>query len=266
MLTKDVYGHTNVPILFYPSIIIIIIVNLIPLAGVLLWDWDIFTIILLYWLEIPVLVIWHCITVIINPLYGWRNIIEMREYSWLIYYVLAFFFIALSAYLKPSIPGIGKSPWDIITFYLLNKKLWIPLTLLLISQVTGLRGKPLPGQPYAENATEADASAISPEEMTVKTAQGTFKIKKIEIPRLNKQVTALDKKIKKEKHLMEHSYIGFMERMGAMFLFVCVGFIAQLVLKFTSLSKSNFEIIFLLLFILAKTIVEVAFYVNKPEP
>lgn len=43
----------------YPSVIVLIVVNLIPLIGVLFFQWDIFTIIFLYWLESAVIGIFN---------------------------------------------------------------------------------------------------------------------------------------------------------------------------------------------------------------
>lgn len=34
-----------------PSLVALVLANLIPLAGVLLWDWEVFAILVLYWLE-----------------------------------------------------------------------------------------------------------------------------------------------------------------------------------------------------------------------
>jgi Family of unknown function (DUF6498) len=42
----------------HPSRILILISNLIPLAGVYWWGWDVFQILLLYWMQTVLLVVW----------------------------------------------------------------------------------------------------------------------------------------------------------------------------------------------------------------
>ena len=52
-------------IFFYPSSLVLILVNLIPLLGVLFFSWDIFTVIILYWMESAVI--------------GFFNILKMQK-------------------------------------------------------------------------------------------------------------------------------------------------------------------------------------------
>src|SRR3989339_2002813 len=51
--------------LLYPSGLILILVNLTPIIGLLFWDWDFFTIIILYWMESAVV--------------GFFNILKMQR-------------------------------------------------------------------------------------------------------------------------------------------------------------------------------------------
>ena len=52
-------------IFFYPSSLVLILVNLIPLAGVLYFGWDVFTVIVLYWMESAVV--------------GFFNVLKMQK-------------------------------------------------------------------------------------------------------------------------------------------------------------------------------------------
>ena len=49
--------------LFYPSTLILIAANLVPLIGVLLWDWDAFVLLVLYWLETAVIAFWTVVRI-----------------------------------------------------------------------------------------------------------------------------------------------------------------------------------------------------------
>jgi len=52
-------------ILFYPSSLFLIVANTMPLLGALYWSWDIFTIIILYWMESAVI--------------GFFNLLKMKK-------------------------------------------------------------------------------------------------------------------------------------------------------------------------------------------
>jgi hypothetical protein len=43
---------------FFPSTILVLIADLIPLAGVLWWGWDAFVLLMLYWMETAVIAFW----------------------------------------------------------------------------------------------------------------------------------------------------------------------------------------------------------------
>ncbi|MEA2870652.1 MAG: hypothetical protein QOH67_628 [Hyphomicrobiales bacterium] len=49
--------------LFYPSSLILIAANLLPLAGVLFWRWDAFVILVLYWFETAIIGFWTLVRV-----------------------------------------------------------------------------------------------------------------------------------------------------------------------------------------------------------
>ena len=43
----------------YPSVIILIVANLVPLYGVLFWGWDLFTLMMAYWMETAAIGFWN---------------------------------------------------------------------------------------------------------------------------------------------------------------------------------------------------------------
>ena len=53
--------------LLYPSTLLLIGANLVPLIGVLLWDWDAFVLLMLYWLETAVIAFWTVVRIATMP-------------------------------------------------------------------------------------------------------------------------------------------------------------------------------------------------------
>jgi hypothetical protein len=49
------------------STLVLIVANLVPLAGVVFWGWDVFVLLILYWLETAVIGFWTMVRVIIMP-------------------------------------------------------------------------------------------------------------------------------------------------------------------------------------------------------
>jgi len=45
----------------YPSVIILIVANLVPLYGVMVWGWDLFTLMLAYWMETLAIGFWNIV-------------------------------------------------------------------------------------------------------------------------------------------------------------------------------------------------------------
>lgn len=43
----------------YPSVVILIVANLVPLYGVLFWGWDLFTLMMAYWMETAAIGFWN---------------------------------------------------------------------------------------------------------------------------------------------------------------------------------------------------------------
>lgn len=49
------------------STLVLIAINLVPLAGVVFWGWDVFVLLILYWLETAVIGFWTMVRVLIMP-------------------------------------------------------------------------------------------------------------------------------------------------------------------------------------------------------
>lgn len=53
--------------LLYPSTLILLAANLVPLVGVLAWGWDAFVLLVLYWLETAVIAFWTIVRIATTP-------------------------------------------------------------------------------------------------------------------------------------------------------------------------------------------------------
>jgi Family of unknown function (DUF6498) len=60
--------------LLQPSALILIGTNLFPLIGVIVWDWDGFILLMLYWLETAVIAFWTVVRVATMPRSWLENI------------------------------------------------------------------------------------------------------------------------------------------------------------------------------------------------
>src|SRR3954453_9162906 len=50
-----------------PAALLLLAANLIPLVGVLVWDWDAFVLLMLYWLENAVIAFWTVLRIASMP-------------------------------------------------------------------------------------------------------------------------------------------------------------------------------------------------------
>ncbi len=60
--------------LLQPSTLILLAANLVPLVGVILWDWDAFILLMLYWLETAVIAFWTIVRIATMPRNALGNI------------------------------------------------------------------------------------------------------------------------------------------------------------------------------------------------
>ena len=110
------------------TVCFLIAANLWPLAGVLFFGWDLYLLMLLYWLESGVIAFYNILKLVINN--GWRGLPRGTFFAFH-YGVLMYF------YLNFIVGLFGPRPWrgfDVSPFL---KKAWpdirIPLLLLFIS-------------------------------------------------------------------------------------------------------------------------------------
>ena len=116
---------------FYPSSLVLILVNLIPLLGVLFFSWDIFTVIILYWMESAVI--------------GFFNILKMQKINnykftplvpfFIMHYVI-FMFVHLFFILQLFQPNLELASGQVAAFVIVFeyfKALIISLSFIFLS-------------------------------------------------------------------------------------------------------------------------------------
>ena len=118
-------------IFFYPSSLVLILVNLVPLLGVLFFSWDIFTVIILYWMESAVI--------------GFFNILKMQKINnykftplvpfFIMHYVI-FMFVHLFFILQLFQPNLELASGQVAAFVIVFeyfKALIISLSFIFLS-------------------------------------------------------------------------------------------------------------------------------------
>src|SRR5262249_55153884 len=60
--------------LFYPSTLLLIAANALPLVGVLYWGWDVFVLLVLYWMETAIIGFWMIVQIATLPLGGFGTV------------------------------------------------------------------------------------------------------------------------------------------------------------------------------------------------
>lgn len=118
-------------IFFYPSTIYLILANIIPLIGVIFFSWDVFTVIILYWMESAVI--------------GFFNVLKMNKVSnssftplvpfFIVHYSI-FMFAHLFLILQLFQPELGSAKDQLEAFKIVFKyleSLFISLSFLFLS-------------------------------------------------------------------------------------------------------------------------------------
>ena len=118
------------------SVPILIAANLVPLAGVLLWDWDVFLVLLLFWCENVIIGIFGIARMIVAGETDSAAESLFRPLFFLVHYGLFMFghFMVLFSLYSDYVEGLDRSavPADYYNL-LLEKGNWIALAALFIS-------------------------------------------------------------------------------------------------------------------------------------
>ncbi len=116
-----------------PSALLLIAANLVPLAGVLLWQWDLFLLLMLYWCETAVIGFWMAVGAMLRPPDG------MHRAG--VALLTAFFAVHAGGFMAGHFVflwGLFSGPWrgelhgigDFVRLVIFESGLWVPLTIM----------------------------------------------------------------------------------------------------------------------------------------
>ena len=60
-------GHTLRQVLLQPATLTLVAINLVPLIGILVWGWDAFVLLMLYWMETAIIAFWSMVRLATLP-------------------------------------------------------------------------------------------------------------------------------------------------------------------------------------------------------
>jgi hypothetical protein len=131
--------------LTHPSTLILLGANLLPLAGVLLWGWDAFVLLALYWMETAIIGFWMLVRIASAPgesgdlKFGEGQTIASRGGLVLFFIVHAGMFMGVHfVFLWSLFSGDWSSrihsPADFVTKLVIATGLWLPLLVLFVAR------------------------------------------------------------------------------------------------------------------------------------
>jgi len=114
-----------------PSTLILLAVNLLPLLGVLFWGWDLFLLLMLYWMETGIIGFWHIL----------RMALEAR---WFALFLVPFFVVHFGGFMVGHFVFLGalfggpqwsdvRSVGSFLDRVVFRTGLWMPLAALFVS-------------------------------------------------------------------------------------------------------------------------------------
>jgi hypothetical protein len=124
-----------------PSLLIMIAANLLPLIGVLFWAWDVFLLLVLYWLETAIMGFWIIVAILIDPHQTIGPTAKQTSRTFLVLFLTAHaglfmgvHFVFLWALFAGDWANVVHNPVDFVRIIVIGSGLWIPLIALFISR------------------------------------------------------------------------------------------------------------------------------------
>ncbi len=124
-----------------PSTLVLLAANAIPLAGVLLWHWDVFLLLMLYWMETLVIGVWTLAAVAVSPGDAMGKSAQNQSRLFLVPFFTVHSGIFMSAHFL-FLWDLFAGAWaarvhnvrDFIAVIVIGTGLWLPLVALFISR------------------------------------------------------------------------------------------------------------------------------------
>jgi uncharacterized protein DUF6498 len=130
---------------FFPSTVLVLVADLIPLAGILWWDWDAFVLLMLYWMETAVIAFWALARVFMVAGGPYRSGISFIANMAPRLGLTCFFLVHASGFMGAHLLFLwvvfsGKwgqtiyNPHDFIHQMVLPYHLWVPLGMTFVAR------------------------------------------------------------------------------------------------------------------------------------
>jgi hypothetical protein len=124
-----------------PSVLIMIAANLLPLIGVLFWNWDVFLLLVLYWFETAIIGFWTIVAILIDPHRIIGPTAKQTTRTFLVLFLIAHaglfmgvHFMFLWALFSGDWTKAVHGPIDFVRIIVIGSGLWIPLIALFVSR------------------------------------------------------------------------------------------------------------------------------------
>ncbi len=124
-----------------PSVLIMIAANLVPLTGVLFWNWDVFLLLVLYWFETAIMGFWIIVAILIDPHQTIGPTAKQTSRTFLVLFLTAHagvfmgvHFMFLWALFAGDWAKAVSGPLYFARVVMIGSGLWIPLMALFISR------------------------------------------------------------------------------------------------------------------------------------
>lgn len=181
--TSAVPGRTLASAWLRPSSLILLGANLVPLAGVFLWGWDAFVLLMLYWLETAILGFWMIVRIATAPRGSVGELTSgdappgsgsTSPLGLTLFFTvhagmfMLVHFIFLWVLFSGDWPRQIHGPVDFVSKLVIGTGLWLPLLVLFLARGASLlyqmyaerflawaHGKPAPLAPPAEAGSQA---------------------------------------------------------------------------------------------------------------
>lgn len=127
--------------LFHPSTLVLIAANLVPLLGIIFWQWDAFLLLVLYWMETAVIGFWTITSIAVAPRQTVGSTARRTSRLFLVLFFVAHSGIFMGVhflFLWELFAGDWSrrvhNPMEFFSVIVIGTGLWVPLAALFISR------------------------------------------------------------------------------------------------------------------------------------
>jgi len=126
--------------LFHPSTVLLIAANLLPLAGILFWHWDVFVLLVLYWMETAIIGFWTIAAIAVAPILFPTDKKRTSPFFMVPFFIahsgifMGVHFLFLWSLFSGQWPSVVHNAHDFVQRIVIGLGLWIPLAALFISR------------------------------------------------------------------------------------------------------------------------------------